>query len=265
MCRLLAYLGPPVVGQRLLYEPEHSLVVQSYQPREMREALLNADGLGVGWYHPQRPELPYVYRNTLPIWNDVNLPHLSRYLETHCLLAYVRSATPGLAVSLENCQPFVSDRLLFLHNGYLENFRLGLRRSLRQQLTPEAEQWLQGSTDSEHLCALLLSLRQRSPALSLAQALAATVSHVGDLAAAQSRAFTANVILGTGQELVACRYARQAESLTLYWLRGAPEFPQSLLLASEPLFPGDWQSVPPQQVLRVGKDLDVSLEPIGGG
>jgi len=262
MCRLLAYLGPPVCGQRLLYEPDHSLIVQSYQPREMNNALLNADGLGIGWYHPQRDELPYTYKNTLPAWNDINLPHLSRYVETHCLVAYVRSATPGLAVDLGNCQPFASDRLLFLHNGYIENFRHALRRSLRHSLTPEAERWVQGSTDSEHLCALILSLRQRSPELSLARALAEAVRQIGTLAAAQSLEFTANIILSTGRQLVACRYASQAEALTLYWLRDAPGFPNSLILASEPLFPGNWQSAPAQSVLSAGEDLELCIDPI---
>ncbi len=264
MCRLLAYLGPPVSGHRLLYEPEHSLIAQSYQPREMRDALLNADGLGVGWYHPQRQEPPYIYKNTLPAWSDSNLPHLSRYLETHCLLGYVRSATPGLAVDLGNCQPFGRDRLLFVHNGYLENFRLsGLRRSLRHSLTPDAEDWIEGSTDSEYICALLLSLRQHAPELSLAHALAETMRQVATLTAAKSLDFTANIVLSTGRELVACRYVASGEPLSLYWLQNAPNFPQSLLLASEPLFPGDWQSVPAQSVLSASADqLQPCIEPI---
>ena len=35
MCRLLAYLGPAIALDRLISEPAHSLVVQSYAPREM--------------------------------------------------------------------------------------------------------------------------------------------------------------------------------------------------------------------------------------
>lgn len=122
MCRLLAYLGPPIVAHQLLYKPEHSLIVQSYQPREMRDALLNADGVGLGWYHPQHDEPPGVYKNTSPAWNDINLPHLSRYLETHCFVAYVRSATPGLAVDLGNCQPFARDRSCFFTMATLKIF-----------------------------------------------------------------------------------------------------------------------------------------------
>ena len=44
MCRLLAYLGEPIPLEELIFKPEHSLVVQSYQPKELEFALLNADG-----------------------------------------------------------------------------------------------------------------------------------------------------------------------------------------------------------------------------
>ena len=52
MCRLLAYLGEPIPLEELIFKPEHSLVVQSYQPKELEFALLNADGFGLGWHHP---------------------------------------------------------------------------------------------------------------------------------------------------------------------------------------------------------------------
>ena len=46
MCRLAAYSGPPLPLAALTHTPTHSLVVQSYKPKQMREALLNADGVG---------------------------------------------------------------------------------------------------------------------------------------------------------------------------------------------------------------------------
>ena len=75
MCRLLAYLGYPVSLEDILYKPEHSLIVQSYQPREMTSGVVNADGFGVGWYDHEKKTNPFTYRNTLPVWNDLNLPH----------------------------------------------------------------------------------------------------------------------------------------------------------------------------------------------
>lgn len=48
MCRLLGYLGEPILLESILTQPKHSLIVQSYQPQEMQESLLNADGFGLG-------------------------------------------------------------------------------------------------------------------------------------------------------------------------------------------------------------------------
>ena len=157
MCRLLAYIGEPIQGDRLLLQPEHSLEVQSYRPKEMTAGLLNADGFGVGWYHPKKDDLPYTYKSLLPIWSDVNLPQISRYLESHCVLAYVRSATPGLPVDLGNCQPFVEQKISFVHNGYINNFRQTLYRPIRAYLNDYLYQNVHGTTDSEHIFALILN------------------------------------------------------------------------------------------------------------
>jgi glutamine amidotransferase len=56
MCRHLVYLGAPQPLSRLLLEPPHSLVHQSWAPREMRGGgTINADGFGVGWFRPAAP------------------------------------------------------------------------------------------------------------------------------------------------------------------------------------------------------------------
>lgn len=52
MCRLLGYLGSVVTLDRLFDKPEHSLIVQSYQPREMSSGLMNADGFGIDGIMP---------------------------------------------------------------------------------------------------------------------------------------------------------------------------------------------------------------------
>ena len=58
MCRLLTYFGMPAVLEELLYEQEHSLIIQSYKPQEMISGTVNADGFGIGWYHPQKGTKP---------------------------------------------------------------------------------------------------------------------------------------------------------------------------------------------------------------
>jgi glutamine amidotransferase len=146
MCRLLGYLGLPLTLDRLLYKPEHSLISQSYQPREMTSGLLNADGFGAGWYHPQRESEPFTYKNTVPIWSDSNLPSLSRYVESGCVLAAVRSATAGQSVDLSNCQPFQHRLILGIHNGSIDNFRQTLYRPIRERLSDATYQSIDGNT-----------------------------------------------------------------------------------------------------------------------
>lgn len=270
MCRLLGYLGPPISLSRLLYKPEHSLIVQAYAPQEMETAILNADGFGIGWYHPEREtESPYTYRSTTPIWSDINLPELCRYATSGCIAGYVRSATPGLAVDLSNCQPFSSrglqgcnPRVLFLHNGYIDRFRQTLYRPLRNLLTDEVYRHIQGTTDSEHLFASLLDCLAGESTASFVAALTEVLPHIGRLARDRDADFLGNVLLTDGRRMVASRYAVGVAHASLYWLRDDPQFPDAVLIASEPLFAGDWNRCPEQAAIAVEENLAVRIHSI---
>jgi glutamine amidotransferase len=270
MCRLLGYLGSTVQLERLLYKPEHSLIVQSYQPREMTGGLLNADGFGIGWYHREKEVYPYTYKNILPIWSDINLPQLSRYIESNCLLGYVRSATPGLPVDLINCQPFTQENLLFIHNGYIENFRQNLYRPIRNSLNDYTYQAITGTTDSEHIFALAMNQLQTYPQISLEQALVRALTQLTELARSpevllgrsQHIYFSANIIISNGRKLVASRYSNRLPNPTLYWLRDDPLYPDAVIIASEPFFEGNWKSCPENSIISVGENLEVSIDSI---
>ncbi|MGF1570093.1 MAG: ergothioneine biosynthesis protein EgtC [Nodosilinea sp.] len=261
MCRLLAYTGPPLPLDRLIYTPDHSLIVQSYQPKEMETALLNGDGVGLGWYHPTRQGDPFVYRNTLPAWNDINLPHLCRYIETGNVLAHVRSATPGLAVDLHNCQPFTAGRLSFIHNGYIENFRHTLYRPIRDGLPDHIYHTIHGLTDSEHIFALIVH-RLEGGNLTLAEALYQVLQDLAASAADYPVRVAANIILSDGEQLVACRFDTTGKAPSLYWLRHHPDFAQAVLLASEPMFEAEWHRCPPNTLITVDANRDLDFQPI---
>jgi ergothioneine biosynthesis protein EgtC len=262
MCRLLGYLGAPIQLEHLLYKPEHSLIVQSYQPKEMTSGVVNADGLGVGWYHPEREVSPFTYKNTVPIWNDTNLPQLSRYVESGCVLGYVRSATPGQGLDLSNCQPFSDDRLLFIHNGLIENFRKTLYRPIRDRLKDTIYQSVTGTTDSEHIFALLLNHLQASGESDLKAALHYALTTISELAQAADLSFSANCIVSNGHNLVVSRHAVGTSAPSLYWLRDDPMFPNAVIIASEPLFASNWHSCPNHSILSVGEDLDIHIDQI---
>jgi glutamine amidotransferase len=254
MCRLLGYLGQPLLLDQILTQPDHSLIVQSYQPREMTAGLLNADGFGIGWYHAQRQTQPFTYRSILPIWNDVNLPSLSRYVESGCVVANVRSATPGLAVDLSNCQPFQQNLILFTHNGFVQNFRQTLYRPLRDRLSDVAYQTISGLTDSEHIFALFLDFVQQG--LELSAAIAKTLQTLTELAEKYKTTFSANLLVSDGQRLVACRYASTVVTPTLYMLSQ----PTGHLIASEPIFAGEWKALPDRTIVTVRYDHDFIVE-----
>lgn len=255
MCRLLGYLGSAIQLDRLLCKPEHSLIVQSYQPREMTAGIVNADGFGVGWYHPHKEEHPYTYKNILPIWSDLNLQQLSRYVETGCTLAYVRSATPPLAVDLSNCQPFTDENLVFIHNGFIQNFRQTLFRPIRNSLDDYGYQLIKGTTDSEHIFATIVNELRKLSSDNLETALANAIAQIARLANAQQIYFSANIILSNGKQIVASRYSNRPPTPTLYWIKDDLMFPDAVIVASEPLFDGDWHQCSERSIIAVTNDV----------
>lgn len=261
MCRLLGYLGPTIPLDYLLSKPEHSLIVQSYQPHEMNSGVVNADGFGFGWYHPQRDTDPFVYKNVLPIWNDINLSSLGRYVESGCVLASVRSATSGQGVDISNCQPFQYERLLCIHNGRIEKFRQSLCRPLCERLGDVAYKSIKGSTDSEHFFALLIDELQ-APETTLEQALENALLTLDEMAKSHQVAASANLVVSDGHRLVASRFASGTSLPSLYWLRDDPTYPEAVIIASEPLFEGNWNRFPEQSILSVGEDLDIHIHQI---
>ena len=262
MCRLLAYLGSPVLLEKLLYNHEYSLITQSYQPQEMMSGTVNADGFGVGWYHAQKDTEPFTYRSTIPIWNDVNLPSLSRYVESGCVVSYVRSATAGQALDLSNCQPFKYQRLLFIHNGKIDQFRQTLYRPIRGLLNDEIYQWINGTTDSEHIFALLLNELLLHPGKSLEQAMHLILLKLKELAERHNTCILANLVVSDGNRLVASRFSTKPPSPSLYWLQNDANFSNSVIIASEPLFKGNWNSFPENSILSVREDCDIRIEQI---
>jgi ergothioneine biosynthesis protein EgtC len=266
MCRLLAYIGSAVSLEALLFQPEHSLVVQSYQPREMLSGVVNADGFGVGWYDLQKNNHPFIYKNTLPIWNDINLPSLSRYVKSGNVLAYVRSATTGQALDFSNSQPFQYDDLLFIHNGRIDKFRQTLYRPIRNHLSNEVYNWISGTTDSEHIFAMVLNYLLENPGKSIEQALHLALIELKELAQEFQTDALANLVISDGKQIIASRYATKSPAPSLYWLKNSVNFPNSgsnsVIIASEPLFTGNWNACPENSIISVGENCDIRIEQV---
>jgi glutamine amidotransferase len=261
MCRLLAYSGPTIALAKLISEPEHSLVVQSYAPREMTSGRLNADGFGFAWYDAARQAEPFLYRNILPIWSDANLPSLAAYIAAPSILANVRSATPGQSLDFSNTQPFAFGRFSVIHNGFVDNFAGAVRRRLREGFEDETHDAIRGTTDSEHLFGWLIQHVRAAPSVAegLDRALASLVAHLPEAR------MTLNFILSDGRTLAASRHAHNCPAPSLYVLERHARFPDAVLVASEPLFEdAAWRAVPPGHLVTVDEDRHIALAPLAG-
>lgn len=258
MCRFACYLGNPLTLNSLLLAPPHSLSRQSWQPREMQTATMNADGYGFGWYHDGGCE---TYRHTYPIWADSNLPGLARSLSSRLWMAYVRSATDGYSTGLYNTQPFQHDDLLFLHNGFITGFVEQLRGKLRQWLSPAVEAGIHGNTDSEYLFAVIRELLAREPEADL---VAVMRTFCRQLAAWLPKGHgLLNIALSRPGEIVAIRHALDDGCPSLYWTDAEPLLAGGKTLVSEPLTEqGRWQAVPAHHIIQFTAEHEPRIEAI---
>ena len=250
MCRLAAYIGPPVALEQFLLQPSHSLIKQSWAPKEMQEAVLNADGFGFGWY--LEANRPCVYLNNLPIWADVNLEHLSVSLSSPIWLANVRSATPGQMNGLINTQPFVSGKHLYMHNGYIEDFNMNIRQRFHEILDPQIMAGINGNTDSEYIFALLRSHLQNENQPFVA-GIKSAITALGKII--EDGSALINIVLCDGNTVIALRHAINNACPSLYYTNNDQMFPDASIIASERLTEDThWQPVPEHHLVVINKD-----------
>lgn len=161
MCRILSYLGKPIVLEELLYKPDNSFIKQSYYPKYMSH-LLNLAGFGlVAWDKASNnPVFPYIYKTYHLPFYDENLKNFSAKLTPYCFLSHIRgvSYTDNEIVSLQNVHPFIYPKtnLALAHNGSLVNFSI-MKYDLLDYVSNEYLTDISGTTDSEWIYALFLT------------------------------------------------------------------------------------------------------------
>ncbi|KAK3721506.1 glutamine amidotransferase subunit [Vermiconidia calcicola] len=179
MCRFLIYSGQsPILLSHLITSPTHSILTQSYDSRLRLDQTRphNGDGFGVGYYTtapttstrrrgvsdpvPKEevidlgPE-PCIFTSTIPAWNCRNLERLATKTVSALIFAHVRASTEG-TLSDSNCHPFSRGALMWMHNGGIGGWKLGVKRKL---VTDIGDKWFEsvgGSTDSEWAFALFM-------------------------------------------------------------------------------------------------------------
>jgi predicted glutamine amidotransferase len=267
MCRWLAYSGSPVLLEELLYGPENSLVVQSLHSRLGAEET-NGDGFGVGWYG--RQEAPAVFHSIEPAWNDRNLRELAGHITSPLVFAHIRAST-GSPVQQTNCHPFRHGRWLWMHNGLIHEFHR-VKRDLLLAVDPELFPEIEGTTDSELLFHLALSLGLEEDPPQAVQRAIGLVEATGHEHGVEFP-FQGTIATTDGECVWAFRYSSEGRSRSLFFstdvraLRAIyPENEllrelgdESRLVVSEPLgnkLPGSWNEVPESSygVIQPGQD-----------
>jgi glutamine amidotransferase len=232
VCRHTAWLGPPRSLDELLLQPPHGLLRQSWAPRQQRHGTVNADGFGVGWSAVDQA-VPVRYRRAVPMWSDATFASLAPAVSAGCVLAAVRSATPGAPAGEEACAPFLlPGGVLLSHNG-------AVRVADVAPLVSSARLAQIGSTvDSAFVAALVADRLGVGLAAALAGAVAAVAAVAPDA--------RLNLLATDGTSVAATTWGD-----TLCWrvVAGGVE------VASEPSddAPG-WTAVPDRSLLRVSRD-----------
>jgi predicted glutamine amidotransferase len=267
MCRWLAYSGSPILLDELLYKPDHSLIDQSLHARLGVETT-NGDGFGVGWYGADT-DAPAVFRSIEPAWNDRNLREVAGHVASPLFLAHIRAST-GTAVQQTNCHPFRYGRWLWVHNGLVRDFPR-VKRELALAVDESLYAFIEGSTDSELLfyLALTLGLEEDPPA-----AVERMVGLVEDVGRRHGTEHPIQMTIATtdGKSVWAFRYSSEGKSRSLYYssdVRTVRELHPELtrlhelsdetrIIVSDPLgdLPGAWNEVPESSygVIREGED-----------
>jgi predicted glutamine amidotransferase len=253
MCRWLTYSGPPIYLEKLLFEPENSLIQQSLHARKARVST-NGDGFGVGWYGER--DVPGTYHEVMPAWNDRNLKSLSHQLQSTLFFAHVRAST-GTETSRANCHPFSHGKWLFMHNGQIGGYDR-VRRRLDQLILDALYDCRRGTTDSELIFYLLFRNGVEHDPVG---AIARTIAEIRDamLAAGTSEPLRLTAALSNGRRTWAIRYATDAAPPSLYWCVKADE----VIIVSEPLdtVANHWNPVPPDHLLIAEAGVQISSQP----
>jgi predicted glutamine amidotransferase len=261
MCRWMAWLGQPVLIEELLFHSPHGIVDQSLHARMGAEPT-NGDGFGLGWYGTG--DGPGIYRSILPAWGDPNLRELAAHVESPLFMTHVRAAI-GSPVQETNCHPFRRDNWLFVHNGFIADFHL-LRRDLMLALDPQLFPDVQGSTDTEVVFHLALTLGLEEDPLA---ALERTVGLIEETGRAHDVADVVQASFGVsdGESLWAVRYASDGHARSLFASSDVESlrhlYPDNerfqrlseddRLIVSEPFsdLPGVWHEIPESTAVTV--------------
>ena len=161
MCRLLGYLGDDLQVSALITDSDSSLTRQATDSSVQN--FMNVAGTGFkAWENGSIYEdEPYTYKSIeLPMY-DRTLMGLTKKLKANCVLGHIRATVYGnlSLVNTTNVHPFefTGTKIALAHNGGLTDFPK-MKFALAAKCKPEIANKVEGTTDSEWIYALFLSM-----------------------------------------------------------------------------------------------------------
>lgn len=206
---MMSWIGAPNEQTLPAFSAFRTLALQGMVPIGTEPG--HRDGWGLSAYHPSEPTICASYREE--IGADESEQFLTRVRETHeakssLVIAHLRKASPGMAITLENVHPYQHEHYSFCHNGLVEDLT-----HPHLQLNTRYQSLRKGTNDSEQLFYRLLQEKEETGQGSIPEAFRSFVSR---LRALRYRSFT--TLFSDGEALYICREVNESDPL----LQAAP-------------------------------------------
>lgn len=244
MCRLLGIYGQVDFFNELVFEFQSLSQYGKIPPTPVTRAG-HHDGWGMARSNPGTTGMIPIDRQLGSAFQSQGFKAALNSIADppHIFLCHLRKASPKVAVTLANTQPFFARGWALIHNGTVINAeRLSRDRSLK----PSSD-----NSDTEYLFHYFLThLLNKSDSSKDRETLR-------DATAAITLDYTAvNALLSNGRDLFTIRnHTRHEDYYTLYYHRR----PGSVIVCSERLHSGNlraerWQSLPNRSIMQIHGD-----------
>lgn len=269
MCRLYGFHATEATRvECTLVHAQNALMVQSY---EDLKGTSHTHGWGVATYEDH---VPRVEKAAWAAYHGEHFQRAASRIYALTTLAHVRRATVGPAAP-ENTHPFVHETIAFAHNGTVPGFA-ALRQRFLDATAAHHRAAISGTTDSEHVFRLLMTMRDETPGLPLAELLARGARRVIGWCREQDPEppIGLNLLITDGSQIAGTRFGRTlfcAERDGVYdcEICGFPHIHhdpdrdyRAVVLASEPVTHETWHEIPEQSLIHIAPDAKVSIAPI---
>ncbi|WVN85295.1 uncharacterized protein L203_100440 [Cryptococcus depauperatus CBS 7841] len=235
-------------------------------------------------------ERPCIFKSISPAWSNDNLIRLAEKIRSSLIFAHVRAVTSPGAPSEANCHPWMFGKLMWMHNGEINEFSK-IKRALQQSLPEELYLYPSGNTDSEYAFMVFLSKLKDPHARSfthveLKDAMMETIQFINKLCKdyGVTGPSLLNFVVTDGDTVVATRYISsrtseassmffssgtsfdeyQGSSRGLYRMTKADKRENIVMIASEPLTfeRSDWMEVKTNTMIVVTPKMNLLQIPI---